>query len=48
MKVEGYWVPLETCARFIGDTLYIPLDAITREFGYIAEMNSDNSVITLK
>ncbi len=47
-QAEGYWVPLETCARFIGDTLYIPLDAITREFGYIAEMNSDNSVITLK
>lgn len=46
-QAEGYWVPLEICARFVNDTLYLPLDAVAKEFGYIAELNSDGSVITL-
>ena len=45
---DGYWVPLEICARFVNDTLYLPLDAVAKEFGYVAESNSDSSVITLK
>lgn len=47
-QAEGYWVPLEICARFVNDTLYLPLDAVAKEFGYVAETNSDGSVITLK
>ena len=47
-QAEGYWVPLEICARFVNDTLYLPLDAVAKEFGYVAEINSDGSVITLK
>ena len=47
-QAEGYWVPLEICARFVEDSLYVPLDAVAKEFGYVAEINSDGSVITLK
>jgi len=47
-QAEGYWVPLEICARFVNDTLYLPLDAVAKEIGYVAETNSDGSVITLK
>ena len=47
-QAEGYWVPLEICARFVKDTLYLPLDAVAKEIGYVAETNSDGSVITLK
>ena len=47
-QAEGSWVPLEICARFVNDTLYLPLDAVAMEFGYVAEISSDNSVIILK
>lgn len=47
-QAEGYWVPLEICARFINDTLYVPLDAVAKEFGYTVEINSDGSVISIK
>lgn len=47
-QAEGYWVPLEICARFVNDTLFLPLDAVAKEYGYVAETNSDSSVITLK
>lgn len=47
-QAEGYWVPLEICARFINDTLYVPLDAVVNEFGYVAEINSEGNIITLK
>ncbi|MGN0178383.1 MAG: S-layer homology domain-containing protein [Monoglobaceae bacterium] len=47
-QAEGYWVPLEVCARFVNDTLYVPLDAVAKEFGYISEINSEENVITIK
>ncbi|MBO5453192.1 MAG: hypothetical protein J6A69_04420 [Clostridia bacterium] len=47
-QADGYWVPLEICARFVNDALYLPLDAVAKEIGYVAETNSDGSVITLK
>jgi len=47
-QAEGYWVPLEICARFVNNTLYLPLDAVAKEFGYVAEMNLANNVIVLK
>ncbi len=46
-QAEGYWVPLEICARFVGDTLYVPLDAVAKEFGYEATVDY-NGIITLK
>ena len=47
-QAEGYWIPLEICARFVGDALYVPIDAVAREFGYTVEINSDESTITIK
>ena len=47
-QAEGYWIPLEICARFVGDALYVPIDAVAREFGYTVEINSDKSTITIK
>ena len=47
-QAEGYWVPLEICARFVRNSLYVPLEAVANEFGYIAEISSDGSVITLR
>ena len=47
-QAEGYWVPLEVCARFVNDTLYVPLDAVAKEFGYISEINSEENIITIK
>ena len=45
---EGYWVPLEICARFMGDSLYVPLEAVAREFGYVAEINIEGNRIVIK
>lgn len=47
-QAEGYWVPLEICARFIGDTLHVPLEAVAKEFGYVAGINSEDNIITIK
>ena len=47
-QAKGYWVPLEICARFVEDSLYVPLEAVAKEFEYVVKINSDGSVITLK
>ena len=47
-QAEGYWVPLQICARFVDDVLYIPLEAVAKEFGYVAEINKEESIITIK
>lgn len=47
-QAEGYWVPLEICARFINNILYVPLDTVAKELGYTAESNSDGSVISME
>ncbi len=44
-KAEGYWVPLEVCARIFKDTFYVPLEAVIQEFGYTAQFDGDNIVI---
>ena len=31
-RAEGYYVPLEVCARFIDNTLYVPVRAVANEF----------------
>lgn len=46
-KAQGYWVPLKVCARFIDDTLYVPLDAVLREFGLSITEFADNISKTL-
>lgn len=44
-KAEGYWVPLEVCARIFKDTFYVPLEAVISEFGYTAQFDGDNIII---
>ena len=47
-QAEGFWVPLEVCARFIDNTLYVPIDAVASEFGMTAVWDSDANTITLQ
>ena len=44
-RAEGYWVPLEICARFIEDTLYVPLDAVSKEFGYTTKTDAKGNIM---
>ncbi len=47
-KAEGYWVPLEICARFIGSDLYVPLNAVANEFNLKVTLNATNQTLTIK
>lgn len=47
-QAEGFWVPLEVCARFIDNTLYVPLEAIAQEFNITTQWNKTENSITLK
>ena len=47
-KSEGYWVPLEVCARFVEDSLYVPLDAVAKELGYVVELSLVGNAIVIK
>lgn len=40
-RAEGYWVPLEACARFVNDTLYLPFEAIAEELGCTAAISAE-------
>lgn len=39
-QANGFYVPLEACARIIDDTLYVPMRAIANEFGINVQWNS--------
>lgn len=45
---DGYWVPLEICARFVGSDLYVPLDAVTKELNLKATLHTENSSLTIE
>lgn len=47
-QAEGFWVPLEVCARFIDNTLYVPLEAVASEFGITVSWDSNENTITLQ
>lgn len=47
-QAEGFWVPLEVCARFIDNTLYVPLEAVASEFGITVSWDSTANTITLQ
>ncbi len=47
-QAEGFWIPLEVCARFVDNTLYVPMEAIANEFHIITEFDSASNCITLK
>ena len=46
-RQEGFWVPLEVCARIYNNEFYIPLDAVLYEFGYKAEFDIEKSIIKI-
>ena len=46
-RQEGYWVPLEVCARIYNNEFYVPLDAILYEFGFKAEFDADKNIIKI-
>lgn len=39
-QANGFYVPLEACARIIDNTLYVPVRAIANEFGIKIQWNS--------
>lgn len=43
----GFYVPLEVCARFIDDTLYVPVRAVANEFGFDVFWDSGARTVTL-
>lgn len=40
---DGFYVPLEACARIIDDTLYVPLRAVASEFGLNVAWDSETN-----
>lgn len=44
---NGFWVPLEVCARFVDDTLYVPVRAVANEFGLSVNWDNDTYTVTL-
>lgn len=46
-QANGYWVPLEVCARIFKDTFYVPLDAVLYEYGYVSEFDSNTKSIII-
>ena len=47
-QAGGFWVPLEVCARFVNNALYVPLEAVAREFDISTEWNDTEDTITIK
>lgn len=46
-RQTGFYVPLEVCARFIDDTMYIPVRAVANEFGFDVLWDSETRTVTL-
>ena len=44
---EGFYVPLEACARIVDDTLYVPLRAVSDEFGLSVGWDGDTKTVYL-
>ena len=44
---EGFYVPLEVCARLIDDTLYVPVRAVSNEIGLDVSWDSQTSTVAL-
>lgn len=47
-QAAGFWIPLEVCARFVDNVLYVPLEAIAAEFDIAVEWNSATKTLILK
>lgn len=46
-QADGFYVPLEVCARIIDDTLYVPVRAVSDEFGLNVNWDGSTSTVTL-
>lgn len=46
-QADGFYVPLEVCARIIDDTLYVPVRAISDEFNLNVNWDSATRTATL-
>lgn len=46
-QTNGFYVPLEVCARIIGDTLYVPVRAVADEFGLNVNWDGTANIVTL-
>lgn len=46
-KAEGYYVPLEVCARAVDDVFYVPVRAVASELGINVGWNGASHTVTL-
>ena len=46
-QAEGFWIPLEVCARFVNNTLYVTCAAVARVFDMDILWDQDTGTITL-
>ena len=46
-RADGYYVPLEVCARFVDDVLYVPVRAVADEFGLSVDWIDAPATVTL-
>lgn len=46
-QADGFYVPLETCARIVDDTLYVPVRAIANELGLEIYWNESTGTVFL-
>ena len=44
---EGYWIPLQKCAVYIEDNLYIPLRTVAEELGISVNWDENTKSVTL-
>lgn len=44
---NGFYVPLEVCARFVDDILYVPVRAVAEELELYVSWDAVNAVVTL-
>lgn len=47
-QAEGFWVPLAVCARWIGNQLFVPIEAVAYEFGLTATCNQETNTVTVQ
>lgn len=47
-QADGYYVPLAVCARFIDDTVYVPVRAVSNEFDFQIDWNGTTHTVTLQ
>ena len=44
---DGFYVPLEVCARIIDGVFYVPVRAVANEFNLVVEWQQETNTVTL-